>query len=83
MKKLQIFYHENSDFMDKYTVIIDDDVFTMSDHPLQPQGVNMFCFNLNEIKAKIKLDHFGEDISDKYLSLPHEIFVAIHQRINA
>ena len=66
--------------IDRYTVIIDNSVFGMSDDPLSPQGVNLYCGELEEFPEG--LDHCGEDITDRYFHLPHRVFVAIHQRVN-
>ena len=80
MKDVSV-YDNKGTTMDRYTVVINNDVFTMSTNPLHPQGVNMYCFNLKDEGVE-DISHFGKDISHKYLSLPHELFVAICQRVN-
>ena len=77
-KELQIFDNGNKT-ADRYTVIIDGSVYGMSDDPLSPQGVNMYCCEENELN--FDSEFLGKDITDRYLHLPHKVFVAIHRRV--
>jgi len=35
--------------VDRYTVIIDDDVYIMSHNPRNPQGVNQYCGTVDDL----------------------------------
>ena len=77
MKDVRIF-DNGGETIDRYTVVINDSVYGMSDNPLSPQGFNQYCGEANDFPHG--LDHCGEDVTDKYFHLPHEVFVAIHKR---
>ena len=79
MKDVKIFDNGGESF-DRYTVIIDNSVFGMSDNPLDPQGFNQYCGDIEDFPKD--LSHLGKDISDKRLSLPHDVFAAIYDRVN-
>ena len=79
MKDVKVFDNGGESF-DRYTVIIDESVFGMSHNPRSPQGFNQYCGEKDEFPED--LSHLGEDITENYLSLPHELFVAIWERVN-
>ena len=55
--KLRIF-DNNGKTADRYTVIIDDDVFTMSTDCNAPNGVNMYCCSAKHIDIeKIEIEN--------------------------
>jgi len=73
--------------IDRYTVIIDggkfNDIYTMSDNPLSPLGVNQFSWRLKKFTGKLK--EFGGELlcDDKELGeseIPEEIMRAIYLR---
>jgi len=78
MKNVRIFDNQGETF-DRYTVLIDNEIYGMSHNPLSPQGFNQYC---GELTSDINFDCLGEEITEQYLSLPHKVFVAIHQRVN-
>ncbi len=64
-----------NNFFDKYIVIIDEDVFTMSENPNSPQGFNQYWGNTKEFSN-------GYFESKKELTrIPIEIVKAIVNRI--
>ena len=78
MKSVTI-YDNGGETIDRYTIIVDSHVYSMSKNALSPQGVNMYWGELGEFSNEV---HLGKDVSNDYLSMPHELFVAIHQRVN-
>ena len=77
MKNVRVFDNGGISF-DRYTVLIDGDAFGMSHNPNSPQGFNQYIGCAEEIC----IEALGSDITDRYLSLQHELFVAIHRRVN-
>lgn len=67
-------YDNGGETVDRYTVIIDGDVYTMSDNPLSPQGVNQYAGKLHELP----LARQGERTVVE--SLPEAVQKAIEQR---
>jgi len=68
-------YDNKGQTLDRYTVIINDDVFTMSSDPLWPQEVNQWLGTADEIDK----DKLGIPISLK--QLPEEVLIAILYRL--
>lgn len=66
-------YDNQGKTIDKYTVIIDDAVFGMSDDPFYPLGVNQFCCMKSELGLPV------DGIKRKYV--PFEIKKAILNRL--
>lgn len=71
---IEIYDNEGTTF-DRYTVIIDGDVFGMSDNPLSPQGFNQYSGKLHELPLA---RNNGERITLE--SLPEEVQTAIQRR---
>lgn len=67
-------YDSDEKVFDRYTIIIDEDVYGMSHNPLSPQGFNQWCCNVWEITTK----HLGKEI--KFDDCPTEVQVAINDR---
>jgi len=69
---------------DPYTVIIHSangefaDVYTMSERPLQPNGVNMYCCSLDEMSKGSAL---GSEIAVRLRDLPLEVAKAVLLRL--
>ena len=57
---------------DRYTVIIDDDVYLMSLNPMSPQGLNQYAGTREEIKG---------DLGKQLFHVPKEIQRAIDTKI--
>jgi len=68
-------YDNGGETLDRYTVIINGDVFTMSSDPLWTQGVNQWLGTVDEIDK----DKLGIPISLK--QLPKEVLIAILYRL--
>ncbi len=66
---------QSNNVIDKYTVIINNDVFTMSENPNSPQGSNQYFGNINAFS----LDYF--DNKRELDSIPIEIVKAIINRL--
>lgn len=66
--------------LDRYTIVIEKDVFSMSDNPLNPQGFNQYIgtigceFTINDIK------NWGKQVWP-LRKLPSEILEAIILRL--
>lgn len=81
MTKPKIFVYDNGGkTFDRYTVIIDWDVFTMSTNATSPQGVNQYLGS--GIKTVENLNLINRDLPIDYKNLPKEVKKAIQQRIN-
>jgi hypothetical protein len=76
-RKIRIFDNGGLSF-DRYTLLLGEDAFGMSYNPLSHQGFNQYI----GYSKDIKINCLGNEITDKYHSLPHDLFVAIHQRVN-
>ena len=50
--EIKVFDEPDSNYIDRYTVIIDEDVFTMSENPNSPQGFNQYWGNTKEFYNK-------------------------------
>jgi len=74
MAELRI-YDNGGLTIDRYMVIIGDDVYGMSADALSPGGFNNFCGNLNEFELSIP--SLGEDVTDDYATLPDGLVRAI------
>lgn len=68
-------YDNGGETADRYTVIIDNNVYLMSDNPLSPQGVNQYNGKL----ANAPLARTGERIVVE--SLPEQVQKAIQDRV--
>ena len=77
-------YHDKSNmFADPWTLIIDNDIYTMSDNPLSPQGVNMF-FSTLDTKNKAEqamVEFIKEQERIEITEAPQEIRKAILYRL--
>ena len=58
---------------DRYTVILGEDVYTMSEHPLSPDGVNLYGGEIGDTNE----DRGARVVFD---DLPAEVQEAIRQR---
>ena len=71
-----VVYDNDGKTIDRYTVIKDNSVYTMSDRPNFPTGVNMYCCEVSEADMnKIK-----QDKKIKIQDLPKEVQQAIKDR---
>lgn len=69
-------YDNGGETVDRYTVIIDDDFYGMSDNPHSPQGFNQYSGSFADgYKA-------GSHLGTKLSSVPPQIKKAIIQRMN-
>jgi len=71
-----VIYDNGGESFDRYTVIIDKDVFGMSENPNSPQGFNQY---IGEIGKDIKP---GKHLGKKLSKIPKEIQKAIKKRQN-
>lgn len=60
-------------YADRYAVIINNSLYTMSENPSSPQGVNMYCCEIPD-----KYESRGKEI--KMSDLPREVREAILDR---
>lgn len=77
MAKIVVYDNEGKSF-DRYTVLYDDSVFTMSKNATSPQGVNLYCGGRDEYPKD--LTHLGKIV--ELDSLPEEVKKAIDERCN-
>ena len=68
-------YDNKGQTLDRYTVIINGDVFTMSSDPLWPQGVNQWLGTADEIDTQ----RLGKEVTLN--QLPKEVLIAIINRL--
>lgn len=72
-----IIYDNGGETMDRYTVIIGDDVFGMSENPTSAQGFNQWAGNVGK---DIRIGpHLGKAV--KMPSVPKEVQKAIKDRM--
>ena len=70
-------YDNGGETMDRYTVIIGDDVFGMSENPTSAQGFNQWAGNVGK---DIRIgSHLGKTV--KMTSVPKEVQKAIKDRM--
>jgi hypothetical protein len=68
---------DNPNYADRYTIVIGQDVFAMSDQPSHPQGINQFCGELGGRLPPLTKDWGQEvDVSE----LPKTVQEAVNQR---
>lgn len=67
----------NPNFIDCYTVVIDEDVFAMSELPNHPQGINQFVGGLADRTPPLT-KAWGEQVD--LTSLPQTVQKAISER---
>lgn len=75
-KHIAIYDNEGKTF-DRYTVIIDSDVYCMSHNPLSPQGCNYWACKKREINPNYVIGKLR-----RLTTLPQNVQKAIYQRIN-
>ena len=66
-------YDNGGNSFDRYTVIIDGDVYDMSHNPMSPQGVNQYVGREADIDCDI-----GQLLSNS--EIPDEVYAAIEER---
>ena len=66
-------YDNGGRTFDRYTVILENEVYTMSEHPLSPEGVNLYAGELGET-------HEDRGTRVLFEDLPSEVQEAIRQR---
>jgi len=77
---IELYHNESNMVADPWTLVIDNDIYTMSDNPLFPQGVNMFFSTLNTTnKAMVKF--IKEQKRVEIAEAPLEIRKAILYRL--
>lgn len=74
MKNLKVLDNGGKTF-DRYTVVIGWDVFTMSQNPLSPQGVNQYMGTF------LSLTFRKEDKEIKWEDVPDDVKAAIQERM--
>ena len=75
MNNVRVFEKSARDVADFYMVVIDNSVYSMSENPLSPQGVNQYCGELEDFDILV----FGEELD----CIPKELEKAIAERIEA
>ena len=70
-------YDNGGKTIDRYTLIADGAVYTLSENPLSPQGVNCYCcqeeeIQLNEDDVRIKLEDLPSEVRDAIWYRMHE-----------
>ncbi len=71
-KSMKIYDNQGKSF-DRYTVVIEGEVYTMSESALSPGGINMYCG-----RAEAFGGDWGEPV--RFRDLPREVQEAIRQR---
>lgn len=71
-----VVYDKEGNDLDRYTVIISDSVYSMSENAHSPQGVNLYCGERNEFPEDVS--HFGKIVD--FESLPDGVKYAIKDR---
>lgn len=71
-----IVYDNGGETVDRYTVIIGQDVYGMSHNPTNPQGFNQYLGNLEDTFFT-DFDH----LLDKLAEVPKEIESAVRDRL--
>ena len=66
-------YDNNGKTIDRYTVIKGDSVYTMSDNPNFPLGVDMYCCDISEVN----MEKIKKDKKVRIKDLPKEVQKAI------
>lgn len=66
-------YDNGGSSFDRYTVVIEGEIYTMSANPLSPGGVNMYCGPAGSLDVTS-----GEPV--RFRDLPAEVQEAIRQR---
>lgn len=69
-------YDMGEDALDRFTVVISDDVYSMSHDPISPSGYNLWIGNLSEYAVA----NFGKEVPMD--SLPDSVKIAIEDRLN-
>lgn len=77
MNKILV-YDNGGKTIDRYTVVIDRQVYCMSDNATSPQGVNQYNCDVSEIDLA-QLENDEERISVE--NLPSEVQLAIKDRL--
>lgn len=75
-------YDNGGETFDRYTVIIDRDIYGMSDSAMAPNGFNQYCGTIGECGYS---DHYENDAGErsvKLFGLPEQVRVAIALRVN-
>jgi hypothetical protein len=77
--------YDNPETFDRYTIVIDNDVYSMSENPSDPQGFNQYNFTIDDVnKAKngwmneLNYENIGKRV--KLTQLPKEVKKAIKER---
>lgn len=78
MRRAKVFEDTTGKFFDKYTVVIDKEVYSMSENALSPQGVNQYCGGVELCKDFANSRGFKRI---KMQSLSNEVKRAIRERI--
>jgi hypothetical protein len=73
--KNYVIYDNGGKTIDRYTLVVDGDVYKLSSHPLSAQGVNSFCCKEEEMQLG-KLD-----IRIELKDLPLEVYQAVWYRV--
>lgn len=68
-------YDNGGQSIDRYTVIIDNDVYTMSTNALSPNGFNQYYGSVGDI---LRWENVGQEVS--LMTLPKEVYTAIKDR---
>lgn len=56
---IRLFENKETKAVDRFTLIINDDVFTLSDNANAPDGINMYCCPTSQVRW----DNIGEEVN--------------------
>ena len=76
-------YDNGGESFDRYTVIINNDVYGMSNNARAPNGFNQYCYTINLEKHT---DFFGDGDDETLMELewlPDDVQTAIKQRVDS
>ena len=72
LTSVRVFDNQGETF-DRYTVVIGNSVFTMSENPISPQGFNSYCGELSDFDLR----SFGVELP----TVPESIVSAVEGRL--
>lgn len=77
---MPIFVYDNGgETVDRYTIIIDTEVFGMSENALSPNGFNQYCGRVGD---DIPIGRFDDEPVIGLRTLPRDVLLAIIHRLS-
>lgn len=76
-------YDNGGETCDRYTLIIDGDIYGLSDNAMSPQGFNQYCGTIGECGHT---DHYNDDPGETLRDvseLPGEVQRAVELRVDS